>query len=138
MRDKGPLRGRSLSISHQLSHVGQPKIDTTVQQLPTPKQEVDVEQRSASADSMPKLTPEQQHKKDILQCMLLEMGILFHSIFIGMALSISVGREFVILLVAIAFHQAFEGLALGARIAAIDWPKKAVQPWLMCLAYGCT
>jgi len=32
----------------------------------------------------------------------------------------------------------FEGLAVGSRIAAIAWPEKAWQPWLMSLAYGCT
>ncbi|KAK3905460.1 zinc-regulated transporter 2 [Staphylotrichum tortipilum] len=84
------------------------------------------------------LTAEQQHKKAILQCMLLEVGILFHSVFIGMALSVAIGSNFVVLLIAIAFHQTFEGLALGARIAFIQWPKKTLQPWLMVLAYGCT
>ncbi|EFQ30178.1 ZIP Zinc transporter [Colletotrichum graminicola] len=85
------------------------------------------------------LSPAQQHQKDILQCMMLEVGILFHSVFIGMTLSVSVGSEFVVLLIAIAFHQTFEGLALGSRIAAIDWPKGSrLQPWAMALAYGCT
>lgn len=84
------------------------------------------------------LTPEQQHKKSILQCMLLEVGILFHSVFIGMALSIAVGGDFVVLLIAVAFHQMFEGLALGARISSIAWPEGSWQPWLMVLAYGCT
>lgn len=54
-----------------------------------------------------RLTPEQLHKKSILQCMLLEVGILFHSVFIGMALSVSVGSDFVVLLIAIAFHREF-------------------------------
>ncbi|KAI8267575.1 hypothetical protein K4K56_004483 [Colletotrichum sp. SAR 10_98] len=84
------------------------------------------------------LTPAQQHQKDILQCMMLEVGILFHSVFIGMTLSVSVGHEFVILLIAIAFHQTFEGLALGSRIASISWPEGSLQPWMMALAYGCT
>lgn len=34
--------------------------------------------------------------------------------------------------------ESFEGLALGARIASLNWPRKACQPWLMSLAYGCT
>ncbi|KAF3932833.1 hypothetical protein ABW19_dt0209013 [Dactylella cylindrospora] len=84
------------------------------------------------------LTPDQKVRKDILQCILLEIGILFHSVFIGMTLSASVGKEFIILLIAIAFHQTFEGLALGSRIANIAWPEKTLQPWLMALAYGCT
>jgi hypothetical protein len=53
------------------------------------------------------LTAEQLHKKSILQCMLLEVGILFHSVFIGMALSVAVGGDFVVLLIAIAFHRMF-------------------------------
>ncbi|USW48968.1 Putative zinc/iron permease [Septoria linicola] len=81
---------------------------------------------------------EQQRKKLLMQCLLLECGILFHSIFIGLALAVAVGSEQVILLIAIAFHQTFEGLALGSRIAAVGWKPKAIQPWLMALAYGCT
>lgn len=53
------------------------------------------------------LTEEQKLKKHILQCVLLEVGILFHSVFIGMALSVSIGNEFVILLIAIAFHRTY-------------------------------
>lgn len=34
--------------------------------------------------------------------------------------------------------ETFEGLALGSRIAEIDWPKEALQPWLMAFTYGCT
>ncbi|KAK3994192.1 putative transporter [Cladorrhinum sp. PSN332] len=84
------------------------------------------------------MTQEQLHKKSILQCMMLEVGILFHSVFIGMALSVAVGGNFTVLLIAVAFHQTFEGLALGARISAISWPKDTWQPWFMVLAYGCT
>jgi solute carrier family 39 (zinc transporter), member 1/2/3 len=81
---------------------------------------------------------QQQQHKAMLQCVLLEVGILFHSVFIGMTLSVSVSSEFVILLIAIAFHQTFEGLALGSRIASINWAAKSWQPWWMCFAYGCT
>jgi zinc transporter 1/2/3 len=80
----------------------------------------------------------QQRKKLLMQCLLLECGILFHSVFIGLALAVAVGKEQVILLVAITFHQTFEGLALGSRIAAVGWKPNAIQPWLMALAYGCT
>ncbi|KAL8399547.1 hypothetical protein RB594_000076 [Gaeumannomyces avenae] len=96
------------------------------------------EERQQHLPGPTQLTPQQKHQKDILQCMMLEVGILFHSVFIGMTLSVSVGQKFVILLVAISFHQMFEGLALGSRIAAIAWPEGSWQPWLMSLAYGCT
>ena len=84
------------------------------------------------------ISPEQKRQKDLLQCILLEVGILFHSVFIGMALAVAVGNDFIVLIIAISFHQTFEGLALGSRIAAVGWPAKAWQPWLMALAYGCT
>jgi zinc transporter ZupT len=81
-------------------------------------------------------------QKLLLQCLLLEAGILFHSIFIGMSLSISTGTPFVVLLIAISFHQTFEGLALGSRIAALLatglFPANSPRPWLMALAYGAT
>ncbi|KAF4963825.1 hypothetical protein FSARC_8185 [Fusarium sarcochroum] len=84
----------------------------------------------------PQSLEEQQRK--MLQCILLEAGILFHSVFIGMAISVATGPAFVVFLVAISFHQTFEGLALGSRIAAIQFPRKSLRPWLMVLAYGTT
>jgi hypothetical protein len=78
------------------------------------------------------------NQKALLQCLLLEAGILFHSIFIGMALSVSTGPPFIVLLVAISFHQTFEGLALGSRISVLVFPAGSLKPWLMALAYGTT
>jgi zinc transporter ZupT len=85
--------------------------------------------------------PPSNPQKLLLQCLLLEAGILFHSIFIGMALSVSTGTPFVVLLIAISFHQTFEGLALGSRISALIpslFPPTSIKPWLMALAYGAT
>lgn len=82
-------------------------------------------------------TPDEQ-KRLLLQCLLLEAGILFHSVFIGMAISVATGPPFVVFLIAIAFHQTFEGLALGSRIAALHFPRSSPRPWLMVLAYGTT
>ncbi|KAK8068806.1 Zinc/iron permease [Apiospora phragmitis] len=133
----------------------------------TPKKNAEEDMEDAEAGlpaGPPTITDYQKHRKDIMQIVLLEMGILFHSVFIGMALSVSIGgNEFVVLLIAIAFHrkiclflnlitleirmgqeanplqtETFEGLALGARIAAIEWPEKSLQPIFMAVAYGCT
>ncbi|KAM3511468.1 hypothetical protein MY11210_004895 [Beauveria gryllotalpidicola] len=68
---------------------------------------------------------------------LLEGGILFHSVFVGMTLSITVDG-FVILLIAFVFHQAFEGLGLGSRIAAVPYPRGSIRPWLLVVAFGVT
>ncbi|CZT19227.1 related to ZIP family zinc transporter [Ramularia collo-cygni] len=78
-------------------------------------------------------------QRAVLQCLMLEAGILFHSIFIGLALSVSTGSSFIVLLIAISFHQTFEGLALGSRIAAIaSFSTSSPKPWLMSLMYGIT
>ncbi|GAD92230.1 conserved hypothetical protein [Paecilomyces variotii No. 5] len=145
-RDMGPLHGRSSSIGRRLSTVASPNEppedsiidDERVNSQPQPKHDFDDGTNPQALQIPPTLTPEQQQRKELMQCVLLEFGILFHSVFIGMALSVSIGSDFVVLLIAIIFHQTFEGLALGSRIAAVKWPSDRLQPWFMALAYGCT
>ncbi|EER24916.1 hypothetical protein D8B26_007489 [Coccidioides posadasii str. Silveira] len=76
-------------------------------------------------------------RKMSLNITILEGGILFHSVFVGMTVSIET-EGFMVLLVAILFHQAFEGLGLGSRIAAVPYPKGSMRPWLLVLAFGTT
>lgn len=72
----------------------------------------------------------------MLHCIILECGIVNHSIFIGLSLAVS-NNEFVTLYIALCFHQFFEGLGLGTRFAAIQWPKNYWYfPWLMALIFG--
>ena len=99
---------------------------------------VDLLQSNSHAGAKPAELTHTQQQKLLLQCFLLEAGILFHSVFIGIALSVSTGSPFAVLLVAISFHQTFEGLALGSRIASVALPASSVKPWLMALAYGTT
>ncbi|TDZ41443.1 Zinc-regulated transporter 2 [Colletotrichum trifolii] len=103
--------------------------------------------RRSSADARPKIIvtsgapqtiTEDEQSKLLRQCLLLEGGILFHSVFIGMAISVATGPTFIVFLIAISFHQTFEGLALGSRIAAIQLPRSSLKPWLMVLAFGGT
>ncbi|KAL7622372.1 hypothetical protein AAE478_007876 [Parahypoxylon ruwenzoriense] len=77
------------------------------------------------------------YKRMSMNITLLEGGILFHSVFVGMTVSITI-EGFVILLVAILFHQMFEGLGLGSRIAAVPYPKGSIRPWLLVFAFGTT
>lgn len=57
-------------------------------------------------------------RKD-LSTFILELGITFHSVIIGIALGVSPGDEFTGLLIALCFHQFFEGFALGARLVEL-------------------
>ena len=67
---------------------------------------------------------------------ILEFGVIFHSIFVGLTLAVA-GDEFNILYVVLVFHQTFEGLGLGSRLAATPWPKsKQWTPYYLALAYG--
>jgi zinc transporter 1/2/3 len=67
---------------------------------------------------------------------ILEFGIIFHSVFIGLTLAVS-GSEFDTLFIVLIFHQTFEGLGLGSRLALTPWPKtKRLAPYFLGLGYG--
>ncbi|KAJ0119770.1 zinc-regulated transporter 2 [Diaporthe amygdali] len=80
---------------------------------------------------------EMTYKKMSMNITLLEGGILFHSVFVGMTVSITI-EGFIILLIAILFHQMFEGLGLGTRIAAVPYAKGSIRPWVLVFAFGTT
>lgn len=81
----------------------------------------------------------ERYKSQLTAIFILEFGIIFHSVFIGLTLAVA-GEEFITLLIVIIFHQTFEGLGLGSRIAVTPWPKsKKWTPYLLGVAYGlCT
>lgn len=67
---------------------------------------------------------------------ILEFGIVFHSIFIGLTLAVA-GEEFETLFIVLVFHQTFEGLGLGSRLAVTPWRKtKRWTPYILGLGYG--
>jgi zinc transporter 1/2/3 len=69
---------------------------------------------------------------------ILEFGVIFHSVFIGLTLAVA-GDNFNILYIVLVFHQTFEGLGLGSRLATTTWPKKKLwMPWALGTAYGLT
>lgn len=68
--------------------------------------------------------------------LVMEAGILFHSILIGLTLVVAGDSFYKTLLVVIVFHQFFEGLALGARIAMVPgaiFPSKAIMAAVFAL-----
>ncbi|RCK56531.1 Fe(2+) transport protein 1 [Candida viswanathii] len=65
-------------------------------------------------------TPHGISVNDKISVMIMEAGILFHSILIGVILVVAGDSYFITLFIVIVFHQFFEGLALGSRIISIE------------------
>ncbi|KAK8131630.1 hypothetical protein PG984_008068 [Apiospora sp. TS-2023a] len=68
-------------------------------------------------------TDDQQASSDLVNIFVLESGIMFHSLLIGITLVVTGDSFFTTLAVVIGFHQLFEGIALGSRIAELGLPR---------------
>ncbi|KAK5653975.1 hypothetical protein OQA88_7651 [Cercophora sp. LCS_1] len=99
--------------------------------------ELDPAERLPGEEEQTRPVDPEEVKRQINQVILLEFGILAHSVFIGMSISATLGPSFWTFLFAICFHQLFEGLALGTRIARIPFPSRW-KPYVMILAFGFT
>ncbi|GKZ99906.1 hypothetical protein AnigIFM60653_006965 [Aspergillus niger] len=78
----------------------------------------------------------EEYVAQLTSIFILEFGIIFHSVFIGLTLAVT-GSEFVTLYVVLVFHQTFEGLGLGSRLATVPWPRsKRWTPYFLGLGYG--
>ena len=111
LRGMAPLHGSTTSMGYGLTHLQQ---SDSSQIVSIRENEAEARfankseyQQRGSVESLASVTSITEHKqrKERLQCILLEVGILFHSVFIGMALSVSVGNDFIVLLIAIVFHR---------------------------------
>lgn len=109
LRDMSPLVGNTSSMGRSLSRVHDAGDMEEIAQVNPAKARTTessrVEHNDPHALSIETLARDLELRKARLQCVLLEIGILFHSVFIGMALSVSTGKDFVVLLIAIAFHR---------------------------------
>ncbi|KAI5210906.1 hypothetical protein AUEXF2481DRAFT_68383 [Aureobasidium subglaciale EXF-2481] len=99
---------------------------------------------------LPKTDPEKQHldtstaekiafAQQFTSFLILEFGIIWHSIFIGLNFGVA-GKEWRTLYIVLMFHQAFEGLGIGARMSSIPFPARYKNwlPWCCVLGYGVT
>lgn len=80
---------------------------------------------------------ERSFRQQIAAFLILEFGVIFHSVIIGLNLGVS-GDEFASLYPVLVFHQSFEGLGIGARMSSIPFKKGSWLPWFLCTAYGLT
>ncbi|EMD86995.1 hypothetical protein COCC4DRAFT_62024 [Bipolaris maydis ATCC 48331] len=75
--------------------------------------------------------------QQISTLLVLELGIIFHSVIIGLNLGVVASSTFTTLYPVLVFHQSFEGLGIGARLSNIHFPHdKAWIPWALCALYG--
>ncbi|RAH53381.1 high affinity zinc ion transporter [Aspergillus piperis CBS 112811] len=88
-------------------------------------------------DDFCSIESERSFRKDIAAFLILEFGIIFHSVIIGLNLGVT-GEEFSTLYPVLVFHQAFEGLGIGARMSALRFGRHWWLPWVLCMAYGLT
>jgi solute carrier family 39 (zinc transporter), member 1/2/3 len=87
--------------------------------------------------ALPPNNAPENHKLDarLVGFFILEFGVIFHSVIIGLTLS-TTGADFNTLFVVIIFHQMFEGLGLGSRLAISPFPNGSRLPWLLAIAYA--
>ncbi|KAI9335954.1 Zinc/iron permease [Obelidium mucronatum] len=77
-----------------------------------------------------------QERNSELGIILLECGIVFHSLIIGITLGVTPDDTFTTIMIAICFHQMFEGMALGILIGNLNISIFAKR--IMCLMYPLT
>jgi len=93
---------------------------------------------SDSIDKEKEEAAERGFQQQIAAFLILEFGVLFHSVIIGLTLG-TASSEFTALYPVVVFHQSFEGLGIGARLSAIPFPKRlSWMPWWLCAGYGLT
>jgi zinc transporter 1/2/3 len=130
---------RAGSLSHNQLHSGdqdQSLHDAiAAQQTAKDMNKSDVETASETSSE---LATETAFRQQIAAFLILEFGVIFHSVIIGLNLG-TAGSEFTILYPVIVFHQSFEGLGIGARMSAIPFPRRySWLPWVLCAGYGLT
>ncbi|KAF4458093.1 hypothetical protein F53441_101 [Fusarium austroafricanum] len=76
--------------------------------------------KKSEADSA-YLSPKAVEKAEMANISIMEAGIIFHSLLIGITLVVAGDSFFITLSIVIIFHQLFEGIALGTRIASLGY-----------------
>lgn len=131
-------------MTHQQMHSGdqdQRMHDTiaeTQMAKELPKQDTEHDSEKCSPTASIAEAEERSFQQQIAAFLILEFGVIFHSVIIGLNLG-TTGQEFSTLYPVLVFHQSFEGLGIGARMSAIPFPKRLHWlPWFLCASYGLT
>ncbi|KAI5954921.1 ZRT1 [Candida jiufengensis] len=101
------------------SRLEKSKSATTVTDEHDSTEKVPIEHHSSNEEILATNEPSRS-TYDKLSVMILEAGIVFHSILLGITLVVAADSYFITLFIVIVFHQFFEGLALGSRIIILN------------------
>jgi len=133
-----PANGNTQGGTHQHLHSGDQDNHNLGRRTDDKEREVGGNTEISSIEYEKEQAAERGFKQQIAAFLILEFGVIFHSIIIGLTLG-TAGPEFRILFPVIVFHQSFEGLGIGARLSAIPFPKRLHWlPWWLCAGYGLT
>ena len=77
----------------------------------------DTEAQVGGASKQEDINPMEGALAQIVGVAILEFGIIFHSVIVG--LTLAVNDDFVPIFIVLVFHQTFEGLGVGARLALL-------------------
>lgn len=102
--------------------------------LSTLQQEV----TTTANENVAPVVKERSFEEQIGGFLVLELGVILHSIIIGLNLGVA-ESEFRSLYPVLVFHQSFEGMGIGARLSDIPFPRRfRIVPWVFCIAFGLT
>lgn len=145
-QDSEVAAGRLKSLTHNQLHSGDQDSNMhdaiaaaqAQKDMPLEKDNLDSEKGLDGQTPSVMAMEEQAFRQQIAAFLILEFGVIFHSVIIGLNLG-STGPEFSVLYPVLVFHQSFEGLGIGARMSAIPFPKRlSWLPWALCAGYGLT
>ncbi|MCO5572056.1 hypothetical protein L7F22_025807 [Adiantum nelumboides] len=104
-----------------------------------PKETATKDKDSSDLEAVAQLDKDEQGlsaaASQILGVGVLEFGVIFHSVIIGITLG-TTQDEFKILFIVIIFHQMFEGLGLGSRLALLPLAPGSKIPFIGAIAYA--
>lgn len=140
-------------VERKYGHLEEPDVEKLITAGNAPEEIFDdcestvsaVEKQSTDKQGVTKTTvleltdvAESLFAKQIAGFMILEFGVIFHSVIIGLNLGSAEYEEFKSLFIVVIFHQSFEGLGIGARLSTIPWPNSKPQWWKhgFCILYG--
>ena len=128
--DPEPIMASGVDVHQVNSRHSHPRTEDKQQD----KQMKEMEEQRSETESM---EIERSFRQQIAAFLILEFGVIFHSVIIGLNLGVA-GDEFSTLYPVLVFHQSFEGLGIGARMSSIPFKKGSWLPWILCTAYGLT